>query len=371
MKRRGRPVAEIELDKEERKFLEELARRRSAPINEVRRAKAVLMMAEGKANTEIAAGMGFCNATVGTLRKRFLQMRLEGLSDMPRSGPPRTIGDDRLQELIEKTLHSKPKAATHWSTRKMAREMGISRDSVSRIWRAFGLKPHRAQTFQISTDPYYVDKVRDVVGLYMSPPENALVLCVDEKSQIQALERTQPVLALRSGKAEGHTPEYFGTARSRSLPPWMSRKGRFWENAIAGIEPQSSSRSSRTSKPMSLRKSPRANTCIWCSTIIALTNRRPCPGGWLNVPIGTCTSLPLMPHGSIRWNAFSPRSLPIPSGGETSQAWLIWLQPYALISTTTMLVPNPSLGPLPLTVSFKGPPIYANYLADRTLERFK
>ena len=209
MRRRGRPVAEIELDKEERKFLEELARRRSAPINEVRRAKAILMMAEGKANTEIAAGMGFCNATVGTLRKRFLQMRLEGLSDMPRSGPPRTIGDDRLQELIEKTLHSKPKAATHWSTRKMAREMGISRDSVSRIWRAFGLKPHRAQTFPISTDPYYVDKVRDVVGLYMSPPENALVLCVDEKSQIQALERTQPVLALRSGKAEGHTPEYF------------------------------------------------------------------------------------------------------------------------------------------------------------------
>lgn len=158
---------------------------------------------------QIATRVGFCSATVGTLRKRFAQMRLEGLSDLPRSGPPRMIGDDQIQQLVEKTLHEKPKASTHWSTRKMAREMGISRDSVSRIWRAFGLKPHRADTFQISTDPYYVDKVRDVVGLYMSPPENALVLCVDEKSQIQALERSQPILPLRPGKPEGHTPEYF------------------------------------------------------------------------------------------------------------------------------------------------------------------
>jgi transposase len=209
MSRRGRPVAGIELSEEERHFLDELSRRRNAPTYEVKRAKAILMMAEGLANTEIAERAGFCSATIGTLRKRFAQMRLEGLSDLPRSGPPRTIGDDRLQELVERTLHSKPTATTHWSTRKMAREMGISRDSVSRIWRAFGLKPHRAETFQISTDPYYVDKVRDVVGLYMSPPENALVLCVDEKSQIQALERSQPVLPLRPGKAEGHTPEYF------------------------------------------------------------------------------------------------------------------------------------------------------------------
>ncbi len=371
MKRRGRPVAEIELDKEERKFLEELARRRSAPINEVRRAKAVLMMAEGKANTEIAAGMGFCNATVGTLRKRFLQMRLEGLSDMPRSGPPRTIGDDRLQELIEKTLHSKPKAATHWSTRKMAREMGISRDSVSRIWRAFGLKPHRAQTFQISTDPYYVDKVRDVVGLYMSPPENALVLCVDEKSQIQALERTQPVLALRSGKAEGHTPEYFRHGTVSLFAALDVKKGEvlgkcYRRHRAAEFLAFLKDIEAHVSEEVATGKHVHLVLDNYCTHKSAAVS-----GGWLNVPIGTCTSLPLMPHGSIRWNAFSPRSLPIPSGGETSQAWLIWLQPYALISTTTMLVPNPSLGPLPLTVSFKGPPIYANYLADRTLERLK
>jgi len=209
MPRKGRPVVAIELSEQERDFLHELARRRNAPAIEVKRAKAILLMAEGLHHTQIAARVGFCSATVGTLRQRFSETRLEGLSDLPRSGPPRTIDDQQIAQLIEKTLQSKPPAATHWSTRKMAQQMGISHDSVSRIWRAFGLKPHRADTFQISTDPYYVDKVRDVVGLYMSPPENALVLCVDEKSQIQALERSQPVLPMRSGKPEGHTPEYF------------------------------------------------------------------------------------------------------------------------------------------------------------------
>lgn len=166
-------------------------------------------MADGISNKAISHRVGFCSATVGTLRQRFEQLRLSGLSDLPRSGPPRKIGDDSIETLIEKTLHSKPAGATHWSTRKMAKETGISPDSISRIWRAFGLKPHRADSFQISNDPYYVDKVRDVVGLYMTPPENALVLCVDEKSQIQALERSQPVFPMRPGKPEGHTPEYY------------------------------------------------------------------------------------------------------------------------------------------------------------------
>src|SRR6218665_2284586 len=208
MPHKGRPVVAIELSEQEHDFLHELAQRRSAPAIEVKRAKAILLMAEGLRHTQIAARVGFCSATVGTLRRRFIETRLEGLSDLPRSGSQRTIDDQQIAQLIEQTLQSKPPAATHWSTRKMARQMGISHDSVARIWRAFGLKPHRADSFQISTDPYYVDKVRDVVGLYMSPPENALVLCVDEKSQIQALERSQPVLPMRSGKPEGHTPEY-------------------------------------------------------------------------------------------------------------------------------------------------------------------
>jgi transposase len=206
---RGRPVIRILLSESEKDVLQKLAAKRTAPAAEVKRAKSILLMNEGLSNTVISRRVGFCAATVGTLRSRFDQLRLNGLSDLPRSGPPRKIGDDRIEALIEKTLHSKPKGATHWSTRKMAKTMGISPDSVSRIWRAFGLKPHRADSFQISTDPHYVDKVRDVVGLYMSPPENALVLCVDEKSRIQALERSQPVLPMRPGKPEGHTPEYF------------------------------------------------------------------------------------------------------------------------------------------------------------------
>lgn len=209
MKRRGRPVIQIELSESEEEFLHRLCRKRNGPAAEVKRAQAILLMAQGYSNKEIGKRVGFCAETIGSLRVRFSQLRLEGLSDMPRSGPPRKIGDEGIEALIEKTLHSKPEGATHWSTRKMAKTMGISRDTVSRIWRAFGLKPHRADSFQISTDPYFVDKVRDVVGLYMSPPENALVLCVDEKSQIQALERSQPVLPMRPGKAEGHTPEYY------------------------------------------------------------------------------------------------------------------------------------------------------------------
>lgn len=206
---RGRRAIAVELSAQERVFLTELARKRRAPQIEVKRARAILAMAEGATNTAIAREVGFCAATVGTLRRRFAALRLEGLSDLPRSGAPRRFDDERVAELIERTLHDKPEGATHWSTRKMATAAGMSRDTVSRIWRAFGLKPHRAETFVLSTDAYFVEKVRDVVGLYMSPPENALVFCVDEKSQIQALKRSQPVLPLRPGRPEGHTPEYF------------------------------------------------------------------------------------------------------------------------------------------------------------------
>jgi transposase len=209
MPRTGRPVVAIELDVEERMFLERLSRMSRAPAGEVRRARAILLMARGESNQAAAAAVGLCAHTVGTLRRRFAEVRLAGLSDLPRSGAPRTIDDGKVHELVEKTLQSIPKGATHWSTRKMAKEWGFSRESVGRIWRTFGLKPHRAATFQISTDPYYVEKVHDVVGLYMSPPENALVLSVDEKSQIQALQRSQPVLPLRPGQPERHTPEYF------------------------------------------------------------------------------------------------------------------------------------------------------------------
>ncbi len=209
MPTRGRPVLLIELDSDERDFLQRLSRKRNAPAAETRRARAILMMDQGQSNQAVAAAVGLCAQTIGTLRKRFGQSRLQGLSDLPRSGAPRSIADEKVQAVIESTLKSLPPGRTHWSTRKMARSQEISHASVARIWRAFGLKPHRTESFQLSTDPYYVEKVRDVVGLYMSPPENALVLCVDEKSQIQALQRSQPVMPLRSGRIERHTPEYF------------------------------------------------------------------------------------------------------------------------------------------------------------------
>lgn len=209
MPRTGRPVIAIELEEEERDFLEHLSRKRSAPAAEVKRARAILKMADGASNQVAAEAAGLCRHTAGTLRRRFAELRLAGLSDLPRSGAPRKISDADIHELVEKTLQSVPEGATHWSTRKMAQKWGYSRESVGRIWRTFGLKPHRTETFQISRDPHYVEKVHDVVGLYMSPPENALVLSVDEKSQIQALQRSQPVLPLRPSKPEAHTPEYF------------------------------------------------------------------------------------------------------------------------------------------------------------------
>jgi len=209
MKTRGRPVLQIELQPDERDFLQRLSRKRNAPAAEIKRAQAILMMDQGESNQTVAAAVGLCAQTIGTLRKRFGSSRLQGLSDLPRSGAPRSIQDEEVQAIVEATLRSMPKGCTHWSTRRMAKKHEISHASVARIWRAFGLKPHRSESFQLSSDPYYVEKVRDVVGLYMSPPENALVLCVDEKSQIQALERSQPVMPLSHGRVERRTPEYF------------------------------------------------------------------------------------------------------------------------------------------------------------------
>ena len=241
---------------------------------EVKRAKAILLMCEGHSNKDIAKKVGFCAVTIGTLRIRFNEMRLAGLSDLPRSGQPRKVNDERIEELIEKTLHSKPQGATHWSTRKMAKSMGISRDTVSRIWRTFGLKPHRADTFQISTDPHYVDKVRDVVGLYMSPPENALVLCVDEKSQIQALERSQPVLPLRPGKSEGHTPEYYRHGTTSLFAALDVKSGKVLESATPGTEHRIFWRFCGKLKLTLPRRLPQAKKCTWSWTTTPPTSRR-------------------------------------------------------------------------------------------------
>jgi transposase len=209
MPKLGRPLPELKLSKEERQQLESILRRRRVAQADAKRAKVIMLAAEGCSNTEILRRTGLSAHTVGKWRRRFLENRLRGLSELPRWGAPRRIGDDQVEKVIRLTLESVPPAATHWSTRKMAQRCGLSRQAVSRIWRAFGLRPHRSEVFTLSEDPYFVDKVRDVVGLYMDPPDNALVLCVDEKTQVQALERSQPVLPMRPGRVQRHTHDYY------------------------------------------------------------------------------------------------------------------------------------------------------------------
>lgn len=204
---KGRAVA-IVLDAVEQSELLSLTRKHGAPQALAERARIILAAAAGLNNKEVAAKVGVCAATAGTWRKRFFVQRMDGLYDEPRPGAPREIGDDEIAATIRKTLEAPPKGATHWSLRTMGKEIRHSPSTVHRIWQAFGLQPHRLETFKLSSDPLFVEKVRDIVGLYLSPPERAVVLCVDEKSQVQALDRTQPLLPMRPGQAERRTHDY-------------------------------------------------------------------------------------------------------------------------------------------------------------------
>jgi len=204
----GRPKAQLVLSKTEREQLEALTLRRKTGQALALRARIVLSCADGADNKVVAARQRVTPQTVSKWRARFVEHRLDGLLDAPRPGAPRTIDDTCVDAVIAKTLESVPAGATHWSTRSMAREAGLSQTAVSRIWRAFGLQPHRQETFKLSSDPLFVEKVRDIVGLYLDPPLKAIVLCVDEKSQIQALDRTQPLLPLAPGIPERRTHDY-------------------------------------------------------------------------------------------------------------------------------------------------------------------
>src|ERR1700756_3182436 len=206
--RTGRPVAKIELSAEIAGILKGYIQRRKTAQALALRARIVLGCAAGLSNKAVAARERVTPQTVGKWRRRFVEHSLDGLLDEPRPGVPRKIDDAKVESVIVQTLESQPPGATHWSTRSMARHSGISTSSVGRIWRAFGLQPHRAETFKLSQDPLFVDKVRDIVGLYLNPPDHALVLCVDEKSQIQALDRTQPLLPMRPGQIERRSHDY-------------------------------------------------------------------------------------------------------------------------------------------------------------------
>ncbi len=204
----GRRNVPLVLAEEERETLERWARRPNSAQALALRCRIVLACADGSTINSVAKGLGVNRATVSKWRARFVSRRLEGLNDEPRPGAPRTIGDEDVERVIVKTLEETPADATHWSTRSLATATGMSQSAVSRIWRAFGLKPHLTETFKLSPDPQFIEKVRDIVGLYVNPPEGALVLCVDEKSQIQALDRTAPVLPLRPGTPERRTHDY-------------------------------------------------------------------------------------------------------------------------------------------------------------------
>ena len=204
----ARPKPELILSDDERDKLTTWAGRPKSSQRLALRARIVLACADEPSNKAVAAGLGVCGATVGTWRSRFVARRLDGLVDEPRPGAPRTVSDTEVERVVTRTLETKPANATHWSTRGMAKATGMSQSAIGRIWRALGLKPHRADTFKLSTDPFFVEKVRDVVGLYLSPPAKAIVLSVDEKSQVQALDRTQPTLPMTPTQAERGTHDY-------------------------------------------------------------------------------------------------------------------------------------------------------------------
>jgi transposase len=201
-------AVELLLSGEEREQLQAWARRPKSAQALAQRSRIVLAAAEGLKNTEIAARLGIHRGMAAKWRTRFAERRLDGLLDEPRPGRPRTIGDEQVEAVIVRTLETTPKGATHWSTRSLAAELGLSQSAVARIWRAFGLQPHRQQTWKLSRDPQFVAKVRDVVGLYLDPPERAVVLCVDVKSQIQALDRTAPILPMLPGTPQRATHDY-------------------------------------------------------------------------------------------------------------------------------------------------------------------
>jgi transposase len=219
--RTGRPLAPISVTDDQRSTPENWARRPKTAQALALHARIVLACAEGKLNGVVARQVRVRQQTVGKWRSRFVSKGLEGLLDEPRPGTPRKVSEADVEKVLTTTLESLPRDATHWSTRSLAQQGGLSRSTISRIWRAFGLQPHRRETCKLSKDPLFIEKVRDIVGIYLNPPDRALVLCIDEKSQIQALDRTQPLCQCGPGKPNAAATTRNTTARPPYLPPWM------------------------------------------------------------------------------------------------------------------------------------------------------
>ena len=259
-----------DLSEAQRQQLQRWVRRSTTAQALVLRARIVLETAAGKSDLEVAGELGTTRGTVGKWRRRFLRAGCDGLVDEPRPGAPRTIGDDDVERVVVQTLETIPAGATHWSTRSMAKACGLSAATVSRIWRAFGLKPHRCETFKLSRDPLFIEKVRDIVGLYLHPPERAVVLCVDEKPQIQALERSQPVLPMRPGLAERRTHDY----RRHGTTSLFAALDVATGEVLGRCFPRHRAVEFRRFLDDLAKAVRRTSTSIWCSTTTALTRRR-------------------------------------------------------------------------------------------------
>ncbi len=291
----------------EREALEDLRKRQRSARSLAFRAGIILGCARGVTDTEVAKQLRTTGWTVGFWRKRFNRGRLESLYDEPRVGAPRSISDERVEEVITTTLESMPKDATHWSSRALAQRLGMSQSSIGRIWRAFGLQPHRSKAFSLSQDPQLIEKVRDIVGLYMEPPVNAVVLCVDEKSQIQALQRSQPLLPMRPGQVERRTHDYVRHGTTSLFAALEVATGNVLaESAIADHR---SMEFRRLFGPGSMRLCLKIKRSISSWITMPPTRRCSCATGWPSALATTCTSpLPTVP-GSIRWNAGSLNSV--------------------------------------------------------------
>ncbi len=297
---RGRvPQLVLVLSDLERTELERITRSPSLPAGLVRRADIILRSAAGATHRAIAAAVGVSLPLVAYWRRRFHQHRLAGLYDAPRPGRPRTHDDDRVAQLLRTVLRTRPPDTTQWTVRRVAVQTRISKSTVQRYFALFGVQPHRAKSFKLSTDPFFVEKVRDIVGLYLHPPDKALVLCVDEKSQIQALERTQPLLPMGLGYVEGVTHDYTRHGTTTLFAALEPRSGEIWRSAAAGIATRSSWPSSGTSTRTCLP----ASTCIWCSTTMGRTSTRKSGPGSPGAPATTCISRRPTRRGSTRSSA--------------------------------------------------------------------
>ena len=280
-------AVEITLSDEERSVLEAWTRRRKTAQALALRARIVLAAAGQLTNQEIAELEGISRPTVTKWRNRFATKRLEGLLDEPRPGRPRTITDEQVERVVITTLESKPKDATHWSTRSMAREVGMTADAVMRIWHAFGLQPYRQETWKLSKDPQFIEKVHDICGLYLNPPERAVVLCVDEKSQIQALDRTAPILPMLPGTPERATHDYERHGTSSLYAALNVQSG----EVIGSLHQRHARSSSSSSSRPSTRTCLRTSTCTSCSTTPPATRRRTSSAGSPSTHDSSCTSL--------------------------------------------------------------------------------